>query len=235
MKLPIRAIAAAVCCATLVMPLAFGNTAPSFNCRKASTVPEKAICGDAELSGLDAQLARAWGNLKHGFNDNGVLGRMTLDQRQWVSKRDACGADRACLRQAYKDRLARLTGADPGFPAAGVYAAARIGDIAVYPEGRVYLVSIMTAAPEDGRWVCEVAGTATLNGATLRITPSDDPTRSISAVLHEGGTLVIDSGDEVLKPSSLTVDLTARLPSRLGGRPRDRSVAVTADTGIESI
>ncbi len=60
---------------------------------------ERTICGTDELARLDRRLAEIYGSLR------------SADTRQdaWLrSDRDACGADVACLRAAYVDRIRLL-------------------------------------------------------------------------------------------------------------------------------
>ncbi len=85
--------------------------AAGFDCARAASTTEKAICGDAGLSALDEHLARYY-----------AAGRMVLkegasclqsDQHRWLQRRNAC-RDNACLKEAYLDRLAELDALQPG-------------------------------------------------------------------------------------------------------------------------
>jgi uncharacterized protein len=86
---------------------------PSFDCAKASTRAEKAICQDARLGDLDASLLAT---LKAALEkDPAARDRLLLEERQWVRDRDhACSpADASpqttnivdCLREAYQKRI----------------------------------------------------------------------------------------------------------------------------------
>jgi uncharacterized protein len=87
--------------------------AASFDCAKATTGIEKAICGDAALSDLDEYLGRYYGAALAGLPDGAAC--LKLDQKQWITKvRDACGPQAACLKTAYLARLATLDGLQPG-------------------------------------------------------------------------------------------------------------------------
>jgi uncharacterized protein len=87
--------------------------AASFDCSKAATATEKAICADPKVSDLDEYLGRYY-----------QAGRMTMsrdaaaclasNQREWLrSVRNAC-KDAACLRRVYLSRLAELDALQAG-------------------------------------------------------------------------------------------------------------------------
>lgn len=81
-----------------VVLLALGMNAPvhaaSFDCGKAATPFEKAICGDPELSAADERLARTYATAIGGLSE-GALGALRADQRAWLDF-----AQRACTRDA---------------------------------------------------------------------------------------------------------------------------------------
>ena len=81
--------------------------AASFDCKKASTAGEKAICADATLSKLDEQLAQAYRQaLKKGSR-----AQVQAAQKAWLKEQRSCGADRFCLEGKYNIRIAQLEGA----------------------------------------------------------------------------------------------------------------------------
>jgi uncharacterized protein YecT (DUF1311 family) len=85
--------------------------AASFDCGRAGTAIEKAICGDVELARLDRAVSEAYQRkLKYSFED-GEKARNQAEQRQWLATRDAqCGSgDPACLTGLYQARLKALT------------------------------------------------------------------------------------------------------------------------------
>lgn len=87
----------------LLWPLA--TQAASFDCAKASTKVEKMICGDAELSKLDEELGKAYGEALQKASDPAALRQQ---QRKWLKKRNGCtNAD--CVGIAYHERLSALT------------------------------------------------------------------------------------------------------------------------------
>ena len=81
---------------------------PSFDCAKAESAAEKAVCADAELAALDRQLAARYAAAKEA--DPAV-------QRGWAKGRDECWkADdlRLCVLESYRTRLVELAIAAPG-------------------------------------------------------------------------------------------------------------------------
>ena len=102
------ALAGALALTLGVSPQTLGSgaaRAASFDCARAASPTEIAICSDPALSGLDGQLGTAYAQ------------RLALDpalrqiQRAWLRARDAgCGRDRACLRRFMTAQLAWLRG-----------------------------------------------------------------------------------------------------------------------------
>ncbi|EON13217.1 Lipoprotein LprI [Pandoraea communis] len=90
--------------ASLLEPLA--SHAASFDCTKAASATEKAICADAKLSKLDSDLAVVWKSVSRASGTPSLM----ASQRQWLKRRDTCGADVACLSARYNERLAALAG-----------------------------------------------------------------------------------------------------------------------------
>jgi uncharacterized protein len=110
-RLSPRKVAFAAC----VFLAAFNSSSlgASFDCAKAGTTVEKAICGDAELSSLDEYLGRYYAvALKQAGAGAACL---KSDQRSWVKTiRNPCGAEAECLSAAYLQLLAALDGFQPG-------------------------------------------------------------------------------------------------------------------------
>jgi uncharacterized protein len=83
--------------------------AASFDCAKAETADEKAICADRALNDEDVEMAVLYSQLKPLL---GMGARSDLDDEQvaWLKRRAGCSEDRACLRKAYQDRVRQLRG-----------------------------------------------------------------------------------------------------------------------------
>lgn len=87
--------------------------AASFDCTKAATSIEKAICSDPVLSRLDDQLADAY-RVAQKRAESRIALRNT--QSAWlVSRRGAC-RDAVCLREAYQARIEALLDESKGHP-----------------------------------------------------------------------------------------------------------------------
>ncbi|WP_175957429.1 lysozyme inhibitor LprI family protein [Burkholderia sp. BCC0405] len=99
----LRSIASAAWLALL--PLA--AHAAGFDCAKAVSPTEKAICADAALSKLDGDLTAAW---KQALAKGGDTAALRAAQLKWLKQRDRCDADASCLGDRYRERLASLNG-----------------------------------------------------------------------------------------------------------------------------
>jgi len=67
----------------------------SFSCSEASSPTEKTICGSFELAGWDRSVAAAFRRAVE--RDPETRPKLLEQQKVWLHKRDACGADVACL------------------------------------------------------------------------------------------------------------------------------------------
>ena len=81
---------------------AFAQSGPSFDCAKASTRSERAICGDARLARLDLDLSRAYAAAVAANPD------IRDQQRRWLQVRDSCGQIVGCLASQMQRRIAEL-------------------------------------------------------------------------------------------------------------------------------
>lgn len=71
--------------------------APSFSCAGQLSPTEAAICKDPELAAWD----KAMGRLYRLVDKEWEL--PPARQREWLARRDACGANRVCIRDAYRN------------------------------------------------------------------------------------------------------------------------------------
>lgn len=91
------------CLGLLIIPL-YSHGA-SFDCAKAGTWVEKAICSNPQLSDLDELLMASYKKALSGASNAATL---KTAQKDWLkNSRDGC-QDTACLKQAYTTRLAEL-------------------------------------------------------------------------------------------------------------------------------
>ena len=96
-----------VAAAALLTLLPLAAHAAGFDCAKAASPTEKAICADAALSKLDGDLATAW---KQALGKGGDTAALKAAQLKWLKQRDRCGDDAQCLGDRYRERLASLNG-----------------------------------------------------------------------------------------------------------------------------
>lgn len=77
---------------------------PSFDCTKASTTIEKAICADPLLGKLDGALAQNYKAILSANIGDGAKGDLRATQKKWVSERNQCSTSQ-CIADAYKKRI----------------------------------------------------------------------------------------------------------------------------------
>lgn len=108
----------------------------SFDCARAASPSEQAICSDdnANLGSRDIILARLYAALV----EDGGHAAIVQEQADWLKARDACGADAACLRTAYDARLQVL--AKAGGDEVGVTGSYAFNDTAIESTGEGFVV-----------------------------------------------------------------------------------------------
>jgi uncharacterized protein len=77
------------------------------NCAGAVSPAEKAICSHYGLGQSEARMATLY-QWSTAFVGMGQRGDIQDAQRDFLKKREACGADIACLRRIYEMRIAQL-------------------------------------------------------------------------------------------------------------------------------
>ena len=103
MRRLISALVLTAVCAAVAVPAA----AASFDCRKARTADEKAICANRDINDQDVRVDQLYGITRH-LVPMGGRGAIMDDQRAWLQARKQCGASQACLRRSYDKRLGEL-------------------------------------------------------------------------------------------------------------------------------
>ena len=78
------------------------GAAASFNCAKASTANEIAICSDDELSILDETLAAVYKQARGSVSD---AKRLKGEQVNWIKSLGTCDGNVDCLISAYRNRI----------------------------------------------------------------------------------------------------------------------------------
>ncbi len=92
--------------------LAAPSLAQSFDCARASSPVETAICASTELRAADEALARAFASAVSGLDADSAV-RLRSEQRAWLGERNACASQAGavvgeCLARAYRTRSAAL-------------------------------------------------------------------------------------------------------------------------------
>lgn len=79
---------------------------PSFDCRRAQTRSERAVCSSEELAALDRRMAAQFGRAMAvaGPGERVMLQRTRL---RFLTYREGCGTDR-CIADAYRGRMAEI-------------------------------------------------------------------------------------------------------------------------------
>lgn len=136
--------------------------AQSFDCKKARTATEKAICASPPLGFLDSDMARTYEEARHRAGRAGE--RPVLDsQRAWLKSRDRCGGKADCLISSYRARLRQLGQMEKIFPGwGGRYETWSGLDITITPRGPDYHVQLDGAG---ANYTCSSQGSGKADGA----------------------------------------------------------------------
>ncbi|KEQ06739.1 hypothetical protein GV67_23760 [Pseudorhizobium pelagicum] len=90
--------------------------AASFDCEKEDlAADEQAICDNRMLNDADVKMVTTF-DILAGLLAMGARGTMQDDQTAWLARRQACGADVACIQSAYDERMKVLTETFNGLP-----------------------------------------------------------------------------------------------------------------------
>lgn len=83
---------------------------PSFDCAKAASPVEKAVCRDRDLASLDRRLSTAYAEAMRAWPPEEQT-KQRAAQRAWMTRRDTCGRDHSvarCVSDAYRHRLVEV-------------------------------------------------------------------------------------------------------------------------------
>jgi len=120
--------------ATMLAATAFAQGGPSFDCAKASTAIERAICKDAELATADREMAAAYKALVDKLTGP-AKEQMQREQARWISARNQVCSDGSmempyCLKNRMESRLANLRAlADGPYPDISQQTIIKIGKV----------------------------------------------------------------------------------------------------------
>ena len=99
--------------ATLLTTFGLAGTsyAASFDCETQNLKPdEKTMCDVRVLNDADVRMVTTF-DLLSGLLAMGARGTIQDQQTEWLKKRQACGADVACLTSSYQERQKELNDA----------------------------------------------------------------------------------------------------------------------------
>ena len=74
-------------------------------CARPQNLAQETVCDSTELSSLDGVVGVAY---RRAVSDSGKGVEIQREQSRWVSRRNACGEDRACLRRRYQEQIGLL-------------------------------------------------------------------------------------------------------------------------------
>ena len=80
---------------------------PSFDCARAVAPSAKAICGNASLAELDAEMAAAYVAAKAHLSAR-EQAKVAIEQQKWLIWRNRCGADASCIERSMTERRDQL-------------------------------------------------------------------------------------------------------------------------------
>ncbi|HEY1779824.1 MAG TPA: peptidoglycan-binding protein [Roseiarcus sp.] len=92
---------------------------PSFGCARALAPSARTICANAPLAELDAEMAAAYVAAISG-SAAGRQAKLAVEQHEWLRRRNACGANAACLERSITERLGQLRTNAPAAGAIGL-------------------------------------------------------------------------------------------------------------------
>jgi hypothetical protein len=196
--------ALAFCLASIAASGVAAGAQPSYDCGKAVTPTEKAICVNDALAGLDRAIAAAFHQLK---TELALVEEKPLaaEQTDFLKMRDACRADRTCLLRAMEnwrdalrlephkarnDRRERFVGRYESKHGWAMVRRTFAGDYDF----------IANQAHPEGRWVCDVHGKlgkvekGSRAVATIRNEDGDKQTYEIHVAMKRAG-LVLEEGE----------------------------------------
>lgn len=168
---------------------------PSFDCRRATTAGEHAICANPTLSALDLDMANSYSAARSRLSP-GARAALRTDQQAFLRLREIVHerrddpaladfgdvGDRIASRTAFLNTVQAPTGSG----LVGVWANL-FGTVEVRDAGGGRLVAdISTVNPESARWICQVNLRTTQRGGRLTGQPDGDGTVTVSIERRDG-------------------------------------------------
>ena len=81
--------------------------AASFDCKKAKTITEHAVCDNRSINDADVKMATTYTIIRH-LVPMGTRGAIQDQQIKWLQLRDQCRDNVSCLSDVYKMRQQKL-------------------------------------------------------------------------------------------------------------------------------
>lgn len=191
-------------------PVADARQGPSFNCAKASSAVEKAICGNPELARLDRRIAERFAALLKAMDQPGRAA-LRKDQQWFQGARDEGFGDAPlsdeetgqlkrtlAYRASFLARIDPTPSATPPPGLTGIWAN-EAGEIAFGADGSF---NGNVAEPARGRWVCDAAGRVTEGKKGTFISVPEQPGWSIEVVRFRNFVELTEHASDGLAASS---------------------------------
>ena len=109
LKVFVAAAVLAFAATTAAVPVV-AQSSPSFNCKRARTFVEKAICTNPSLAKKDRQMSRLYFDRlanTRSYGEADDVYDLQQEQRSWLARRDRCQTN-GCLHEAYDFRISQL-------------------------------------------------------------------------------------------------------------------------------
>ena len=106
-SIPTLTLLAALAVGGVAIALPHPAEAASFNCVRARSPVEVAICNDPGLGTMDEQMASLYFRLTNSA-PGWAARQIKSEQSGWIRQRNACGYDPGCIAAAYDRRINRL-------------------------------------------------------------------------------------------------------------------------------
>ena len=103
-----RRIALSLAASGAALVLATPAQAASFDCARARAADEVTVCRTPALSALDSEMGGLWYAYSRVPMYMGGTGARRDEAAAFLTRRRACGRNRACLAGAYRARIAEL-------------------------------------------------------------------------------------------------------------------------------
>lgn len=179
------------------------QTGPSFDCARATTESERAICASPILSQLDRDMSAAYAAARRRI-EPGARDALRADQQAFLRLGENTYAfrdqpvmadypgigDQMAARTSFLGQIGRPTEAGLVGVWGNLFGTVEVRRLA---NGRL-VAEMSTVDPMAGRWICQVELTGLDNGGRLSGHPAGDPEIALSLTRRSGFIEVTESG-----------------------------------------